>query len=39
MVKKLKISNKCINYGRNIAQTGTQLNFNTKNMRSFGDAE
>ena len=37
--KKLKISNKCINYGRNIVQTDTQLIFDTKNMHSFGDAE
>ena len=39
MVEKLKIPNRCINYGRNIVQTGTQLCFDKKNMHSFGDAE
>jgi hypothetical protein len=39
IVEKWKISNKCIKYGRNIVQTGIQLNLTTKNMHIFGDAE
>ena len=39
MKKKIKISNKCINYGRNIVQTDMQLSFDTENMCSFGNTE
>ena len=39
MKKKIKISNKCINYGKSTVQTDTQPIFNTINMRSFGNTE